>query len=300
MLFHGALTDLGAGRLSFFERTCRAYPPWAHAATDTLDVMLLDATLLALPDTSGVSVAPGAATASLARLRCRAGDGVLDLQLDLASCAPLLHGVDPGLSLKGHEPGQASWYYSLPRIAVRGTLQRPADGAADVPDDGAVPLAVSGHAWFDHEFGSSQLSAGQAGWDWFSVALDDGTDLMLYRMRLAGGGADETSSGTLRTPDGARTHLRRQDFVLTETAAWTSPATGTWYPGGWQIAVPAHGLELTVVPALADQELRTPGSTGVTYWEGLSRFSGTRAGQPVRGEGYVELVGYDRRFLERL
>jgi predicted secreted hydrolase len=282
LLYHGALTDLAAGRLSFHEQSCRAFEPWAHAATGALDVALLEHTLRA----DGAGAAPGSV-----RLRCRAGEGVLDLELDFGAAVPLLHGEEPGLSIKGREPGQASFYYSLPRIACRGTLARPAP---------AGTVAVSGLAWFDHEFGSSQLSAEQVGWDWYSVALDDGTDLMLYRMRLADGTADATSAGTLRTPDGVRTHLRRDDITLTPLGSWTSPRTGARYPSGWELSIPAHELVLRVQPALADQELSSTGSTGVNYWEGLCRYAGTRAGRAVSGKGYVELVGYDGRFRERL
>jgi predicted secreted hydrolase len=279
LLYHGALTDVAAGSLALFEQTCRAYPLWAHASPGELDVALLGSSL--------VTEADGAA-----RLRCRAGDGELDLQLDLSRGAPLLHGEEPGLSRKGEQPGQASWYYSLPRVPLRGTLRRP--GRAD--------LAVSGSAWFDHEFGSSQLSAQQVGWDWFSVALDDGSDLMLYRLRLADGGADATSSATFRAGGdaGAGRHMPRDEYHLTETGRWTSPRTGATYPSGWRLVLPREALELSVVPIVRDQELLTPGSTGVSYWEGLCRFTGTRAGVAVSGNGYVELVGYERSFTGRL
>jgi predicted secreted hydrolase len=309
MLYHGALTDVAAGALSFHEQSCRAYPPWAHAAVGALDVALFDSTLRALDEATSPHVGEPASAAApridpsvsadvaaagpsgRTHLHCHVGDGELDAELELSACAPLLHGEEPGLSRKGDQPGQASWYYSLPRVPLHGTLHRP--GRAD--------LAVEGRAWFDHEFGSSQLAQTQVGWDWFSVALDDGSDLMLYRMRRDDGSADTTSSGTFRgAAAGAGTYLPRDAFSLAATGTWTSPRTGARYPAGWTIEVPAQGLVLRVTPAVADQELVTPGSTGVTYWEGLCRFSGTRAGRPVSGEGYVELVGYAARFTERL
>src|SRR5262249_10254667 len=151
-----------------------------------------------------------------------------------------------------------------------------------------------------HEFGSSQLSGGQVGWDWFSVALDDGSDLMLYRLRRAGDVTDGSSAGTFRDGDGRRRVLLAADFATERTREWTSPRTGVRYPAGWTLRVPDEDLVLTVEPLLPDQELLTPASTGVTYWEGPCRFTGTRAGRPVSGRGFVELVGYDRRFTERL
>jgi len=281
MLFHGALTDPRAGRVRFTERACRAWRPWASAAEDRLDVRLLGHELVALDE-----------DARRARLAFGAGEARLDLELELGACAPLLHGAEPGLSIKGDEPGQASWYYSLPRIPATGTITF-GDGER---------VVVSGRAWLDQEFGSSQLSADQVGWDWFSVALDDGTDLMLYRMRLRDGTADATSSGTIRRPadEGPGRHLPRDAFTIEVLGTWTSEASGATYPSGWRLRVPSERLELLVEPVLEDQELLTPGSTGVTYWEGLCRFTGTRAGRPVAGEGYVELVGYDERFTERL
>ena len=277
MMFHGNLSDLGGRRMTTTTRTARTYGPWAHARHDALDLGLFDNTLTALDD-----------AATRARMDFTAGEARLTLQLDLAGCAPLLHGDDEGLSPKGPEPGQASWYYSLPRVPVRGTLVRP----------GRAPEAVTGHAWFDHEFGSSVLSADQVGWDWFSVALDDGSDLMLFDLRRDDGGRHANSAGTLRTPDGALRRLTADDFSLRPTGTWTSPS-GAVYPAGWELRVPSADLALTVTPRLADQEVRGGASAAVSYWEGLCRFAGSRAGRPVQGQGYVELVGYDGPFTAR-
>lgn len=271
ILFHGVLTDVAGQRSRFAEQASRAYAPWAHASPGRMDVGIFQQTLR---DPTG--------TGRTAQLGMTTEDARVELELNLDSVPPLLHGADPGLSVKGHEAGQASWYYSLPGVTVRGTLMR----------EGQPPLPLTGTAWFDHEFGSSQLGESQEGWDWFSVALDDGTQCMLYDMRLEDGHRDTTSSGTVRLPDGSQRHLDANHFRIRASEHWTSPRTGIRYPGGWTLSVPAEGLELTVTPLIADQELQTPGTTGVTYWEGLCRFEGTRAGQPVRGEGYVELVGY--------
>jgi len=278
ILFHGALTDVAGGRQLVTELASRAYSPWAHAREGVMDVALFEHRL---SDESGEG--------RRARAEFGAGEARLLLDLELASHAPLLHGREPGLSIKGVEPGQASWYYSLPRIGVSGVLERP----------GRPPTPVTGQAWFDHEFGSSQLGPEQTGWDWFSVALDDGTDLMLYVLRRADGTADVTSAGTLRRPDGTVAHLDRDAFAVAPVGAWTSPRTGATYPSGWRLAVPSERLVVDVSPVLADQELSTPTTTGVTYWEGLCAFEGERSGAPVAGEGYVELVGYAAPITDR-
>ncbi|GJM21879.1 MAG: carotenoid 1,2-hydratase [Planctomycetota bacterium] len=271
LLYHGALADVDRARTQFTERVSRDHAPWARASEERLEVVTLDASLLD-PVGDGARVL----------LDAPVGDARLRVAIDFGTVTPLAHGEEPGLSLKGSEAGQASWYYSLPRLPLSGSLQL-ADGSE---------LAVSGEAWFDHEFGSSQLGDEQVGWDWFSVALDDGSELMLYQLRHTDGSADATSSATLRRPDGSQRHLRREDFELEVLERWTSPRSRARYPAEWALRIPSEALELRVRPRFADQELSTSGSTGVVYWEGLCEFVGERAGGAVMGAGYVELVGY--------
>jgi predicted secreted hydrolase len=274
VMFHGALTDLSTGRLLFSEDASRAFSPWAGASSEGLEVYVYDDALRGDQER--------------ARLVFDAGEAHLELDLVLDQSVVLRHGIEPGLSLKGSEPGQASWYYTLPDIPVRGML-RVGDGET---------LAVSGRAWMDHEFGSSQLGAEQVGWDWFSVVLDDSTVLMAYGLRGVDGLPTPSSSGTLLVPGEPARHLRRDDFTIEPTSSWTSPQTKITYPSGWELKVKGAELSLVVTPAFSDQELST-GSTGVVYWEGLCRFEGTRAGAPVSGEGYVELVGYGESIADR-
>ncbi len=278
LLFHGVLADVGQGTVHFVEQASRAYPPWAWSNPERLDVSLFEQSLV---DASG--------RGESASLAMHADGARVQLELDLDSVTPLLHGSEAGLSVKGNELGQASWYYSLPGLTVEGTLQL----------EGQDALPVKGHVWFDHEFGSSQLGEDQQGWDWFSVVLDDGSELMLYDMRLADGSRDSTSSGTLRLPDDTRVVLAEEDFRISVSEHWTSPRTGIRYPNAWTLTVPSAELNVQVRPVLNDQELRTPGTTGVTYWEGLCEFEGTRAGRPLRGSGYVELVGYGDTIASR-
>jgi predicted secreted hydrolase len=190
------------------------------------------------------------------------------------------HG-DAGYSRKGAEPGNASHYYSLTRMPTRGQLRV-----------GGETLAVEGLSWMDHEFGTSFLEPGQAGWDWFSIQLEDGTDLMLFRMRRADGRTDTHSSGTLVFPSGVAMPLSAGAFSLVPTVSWTSPATRARYPVAWSIAVPGQGLSLEVRATLPNQELRTERSTGVTYWEGATEVSGSSGGRALRGRGYLEMTGY--------
>jgi predicted secreted hydrolase len=194
---------------------------------------------------------------------------------------PVLHG-EAGLSRKGPRPGQASYYYSYTRMATAGTLWL--DGRAH---------PVRGTSWMDHEFFSSDLDSSLAGWDWFSLQLDDGAELMLYRLRGATGPETDRLSGTFVPPSGAPRALGPGDFLIVPLDTWTSPKTGATYPSLWRIEAPALDLALTVRPSLPDQELDTRGSTGVVYWEGSVAVSGLRGDRPVTGRGYAELTGYD-------
>ena len=208
--------------------------------------------------------------------RLRASDDRFSLDFELVSAKPpVLNGVD-GLSQKSDELGNASYYYSLTRLLTRGELTL--DGRRH---------AVSGASWLDREWSSSALAADQVGWDWFALQLDNNYELMFYSLRRRGGGQDPNSAGTLTAPDGTTKKIGADELALDVLDTWQSPAGGS-YPARWRIAVPAEGLELEVVPVLADQELFTT----VRYWEGAVDVRGTAGGQAVSGRGYVELTGY--------
>jgi predicted secreted hydrolase len=189
--------------------------------------------------------------------------------------APVLNG-EQGLSRKSGEPGNATYYYSIPRVSVQGTIVR--DGR---------PVQVHGLAWLDREWGSGSLGPQETGWDWFGLQLGDGSCLMFYSLRDRGGGKDPYSAGTWVGPDGRARALSRNDLRIAVLEHWTDPG-GARYPSRWRLVAPALGLDVTVRPILADQELLT----SPRYWEGAVDVSGTRAGRAVTGRGYAELVGY--------
>ena len=266
---HFAVTDVERGAHHVAERLNRAGVGWAGASTETLHVW-----------NDGWAVTLDEGDPPVQRLTAASDDGGLAAELRLeAAAAPVLHGVD-GYSRKGAEAGNASHYYSFTRLPTTGRLVV-----------GGEAFDVEGLSWMDHEFGTSFLEPGQAGWDWFSIQLDDGTDLMVYVLRRTGGARDPRSSGTFVSPAGA-SRLRAGDFRLTPGRRWTSPASGAAYPVAWRIAVPPHGLELEVAAAVEAQELETGQSTGVTYWEGAIDVRGTRDGVSVAGSGYLEMTGY--------
>jgi predicted secreted hydrolase len=277
VLGHGALTDVGAQRFYFDERLERAALGLAGADPSRLHVWVDDWSLIA---DSAVRVLHAHATLG-ARAGPRRGWDQEGFDLELAPLGPpVVHGAS-GVSQKSSGHGNASHYYSFTRLTGAGVVTR-----------GGHREAVTGTAWLDHEFGTSQLASHQVGWDWFSIQLDDGRDLMLYHLRLRGGGIEPLSQGTLVEPGGRIRHLAIADLELTPLTTWVSPRTGGRYPARWRVRVPSAGIDLAVAPRVADQELVTTLSGGVAYWEGAVLVEGRSAGRPVRGRGYVELTGY--------
>jgi predicted secreted hydrolase len=128
------------------------------------------------------------------------------------------------------------------------------------------------------------------GWDWLSLQLDDGRELMYFQIRREEGGVEPVSGGTVVARDGATRRLPAREVVLSVLDRWTSPHTAATYPSRWRLRVPGEGLDLLVEPAMADQEMRT----SFVYWEGAVRVSGRQEGRAVTGQGYVELTGYAR------
>jgi predicted secreted hydrolase len=263
---HFAVSDLATGRFHVADRLQREGGGWAGAATDRYFVW------------NGLWRAEARADGSH---RLQAKDGATSVDFVLRGTDRwVAHGRD-GYSQKGRDPGNASHYYSLPRLETRGTIAV----------DGQVH-AVAGQSWMDHEFGTSMLEADQLGWDWFAIQLEDGRDVMLYQMRRKGGERDPFSSGTIVSAQGAVTRLTASDYTLEPVETWESPATRITYPVRWRVKIPGQRLGLTVSAAMTNQELHTPRSTGVTYWEGAIDVSGTASDAPVRGRGYMELTGY--------
>lgn len=211
-------------------------------------------------------------------------EGPLYLHLRAAK-SPVVHGEN-GVSVKAGGNGYASHYYSIPRLETTGEL---------FVDGKSHPFR--GESWFDHEWSTSQLAEGQAGWDWICLQWEDGTELMLYQMRLKNGEPDSNSSGTWIASDGTATHLRSSDFRMTPIAFWKSKATGAKYPVGWQVTLPGQQTEFVVRAVLEDQELVFD---PITYWEGAIDASGTQGGRAIRGRGYLELTGYAGQLRESL
>ena len=197
----------------------------------------------------------------------------------IASKPPVVHGQD-GISQKAAGAGHASHYFSLTRLMTSGSIDL----------DGKT-YPVEGSSWMDHEFFTGSMTADETGWDWLSVQLENGSELMLYRLRHRDGSIDPYSSGAYVDAQGRRTYLAAKDFEMTPIGDnWTSSQTKATYPESWHVSVQQLGLEIDITTPLRDQELVT--SYGPSYWEGTVDINGRRGVSTLRGTGYLEMTGY--------
>jgi predicted secreted hydrolase len=263
---HFTISDIAAGRFHAFERTSRGALDLAGAKTAPWRMWVLDWS----------AVGPDDVTTALP-FHLRAGEGNISLDLSLEQGkSPVLEG-DRGLSKKGPEPDNASYYYSLTRMPTSGILTVQGER-----------FEVRGESWMDREWSTRALSSEQVGWNWFALRLDDGRELMFFHLRRRDGKKDAWSSGTLVDRDGTSRPLGADDVTVEPIGLWTSPRSNTEYPASFRLAVAAAALDLRVLPLLADQEL----DLTFRYWEGAVRIEGTAAGATAKGFGYLELTGY--------
>jgi predicted secreted hydrolase len=259
IIAHAALSDPAQGRLLHDQKSAREGFGLAYAKEGNTDVKLDDWRF----------VREGERYRAVVKAR----DFTLDLTLSPTQ-PPLLQG-ERGYSQKGPKPVQASYYYSEPQLQVGGSIVR-----------NGRTTAVKGRAWLDHEWSSSVLDPGAAGWDWVGANLDDGAALMAFRIR-ARDGATLWSHATLRDASGRITQFRQDEILFTPQRSWRSPRTNAAYPVAMQLRTGAATWQLT--PLQDDQELDSRQSTGAVYWEGA--VSVGRDGKPA-GRGYLELTGY--------
>ena len=262
-LAHFAVTEISGGRFHYAQKVSRGAFGEAGFA---------DGDRVAWIDDWELQVREGGGFVLQAR------DDAFALELTLIPRKPpISHGAD-GVSQKSAGEGRASHYYSFSRLETAGRLM--IDGRS---------VAVNGWSWFDQEWATNQLTEDQTGWDWLSLQFEDGTELMLFQIRLKDGGRDPFSHGTWIDAKGASTAVKHEDFELLPGRTWRSEVTGGDYPVEWTVRIPKLDLEVTVKAALDEQELVL---RPISYWEGSVRAVGTRGGQAVGARGYLEMTGY--------
>jgi predicted secreted hydrolase len=271
-LAHFTLSDIAAGQFHKTERLNRAGPGLAAADLDQARIW-----------NGNWEVRWLEPTAPLGHQKLRAVSEDFSLEIELTpQKPPVVHGED-GVSRKAAGPGRASHYISFTRLSAAGTLSL-----------AGRQFEVNGLAWMDHEFSTDSMGPDQAGWDWMSIQLDNGEELMLYRMRRKDGSADPVSSGTFVDRDGRALHLDWSDIVMEPSEPWESPRTGGRYPLRWKVAVPRLKLTLECRAEFADQEVVSKRELSPTYWEGAVVYQGRAGEEQVGGVGYLEMTGYDK------
>ena len=270
---HFALTDITNRRFFHTELLSREGPGLANGAADDLRVHVRDW----IAERRGQVI----------HIKSQKDGYALELRL-IPEKDKVLHGQS-GYSRKGDAAEQASHYYSFTRLNAEGTLTFAGEAHK-----------VSGQAWMDHEFGSGIVLEEQAGWDWFCLQLDDGTEVMVFHLRMKDG-TFERPFGTYVPAEGPPIDLAGKPIKIVATGTWTSPHTKAVYPSGWKIEIPEKKISVEISPFIDDQEILATGrSTQIVYWEGAVEVKGHREGKPVRGRGYAELTGYAHAMGGRL
>lgn len=258
---HAALTDVRAGKHRHEERFSRGNPGMAGARAEPFRVWLDNWRL-----ESGTGEFPW-----LARVETDA----YELELNLTAVKPMVLQGDQGLSRKSERPGNASYYYSYPRLEAAGILRV----------DGEL-RGVAGLSWFDREWSTSALDDDQVGWDWFSLQFEDGTELMYYQLRDTSGRPHPGSQGKWIDADGNASTISPQDIALQVKRRWQAP-DGSAYPVEWRLHYRDRGAPWVVRALLEDQLMEAT----VSYWEGAVEVLDADTGQ-LLGRGYLEMTGY--------
>ncbi|RYX93222.1 MAG: carotenoid 1,2-hydratase [Comamonadaceae bacterium] len=263
MIFaHAAVTDVRGRKLWHDQRIARAGFDVAQAGEQDTAIRLRDWSLVRKGDGYTAVVA--------------AGD--FSIELAFTPTQPVLLQGDRGLSRKGPDASQASYYYSQPQLAAAGRLRVKGE-----------TFDISGKAWLDHEWSQEVLHPSAVGWDWIGMNLDDGSALTAFRLRDGKGGT-LWDGGSFRHPKSGAYVFSRGEVIFQPVRSWKSPMSNAAYPVEWVVRTPADFY--TVRALVDDQELDSRNSTGAIYWEGLSELIDSN-GRPV-GRGYLEMTGYAR------
>jgi predicted secreted hydrolase len=202
----------------------------------------------------------------------------IELELTTQPIKPMVFQGPNGYSRKGSAPTAASQYYSFTRLATSGSV------SIDRRE-----YVVVGESWMDKEFGSNQLTENQVGWDWFSLRLDDGRDVMLYLLRDRDGSVDYARA-TIVTAGGTPQYTSADNWVVEVLNTWRSSETEAEYPVSWRIRAPEAELDLVVTAEFPTQENVSRLVPNLFYWEGSVAVT-DNSGRTL-GVGYVELTGY--------
>ena len=270
-LGHFAIADVNDEEHVFEERYSRGAAGLAGAQVDPYHIWLEDWEISRIDtekdDNKNFPV----------RLKAEMEDGTgISLRIDPAK--PLVLQGEQGYDKKGSGEGNASYYLSFTRMETEGTISKEGQ-----------QFEVSGLSWMDHEWSTSALDKGQEGWDWFSIQLSNGYDLMYYQLRNDDGSVSQFTAGALVDPQGEKIQLEPGDVTIEVLDRWESPHTGSQYPSEWRMNIPKADLTLDLATLFDDQEM----AVSVQYYEGALSVSGSMNGEQIGGSGFIEMTGYE-------
>ena len=271
-LAHFAISDVSKRDHVFNERYSRGTVGLAGARVDPYRIWLEDWEITRVTDLKATD------ERFPVRIKAEMSDGTA-LEVVLNPQKPLVLQGEEGYDKKGGEDGNASYYISFTRMQTEGLLKK--DGES---------LVVSGLSWMDHEWSTSALDSGQTGWDWFSIQLSNGYELMYYQIRNADPELAPQTTGSLIAPNGQKRDLGQGEVQLEVLEYWTSPHTGARYPLQWTLGIPSEELKVDVATVFDDQEM----TVSVQYYEGALHVSGTFRDEAIDGNGYIEMTGYEQ------
>ena len=271
-LAHFAISDVSKKDHVFDERYSRGTAGLAGASVDPYRIWLEDWEITRVKDSKASD------ERFQMRIKAEMSNGTA-LDIVLNPQKPLVLQGEEGYDKKGGEDGNASYYISFTRMQTEGLLKKEGES-----------LAVSGLSWMDHEWSTSALDSGQTGWDWFSIQLSNGYELMYYQIRNVDPDLAPQTTGSLVTPNGQKRDLDQGEVRLEVLEYWASPHTGARYPVQWTLAIPSEELEMDVTTVFDDQEM----TVSVQYYEGALPVSGKFRDEAIDGNGYIEMTGYEQ------
>lgn len=271
-LGHFALADVENEEHVFEERFSRGAAGLAGAQTDPYRIWLEDWEITRI-DSAGTDDKQFPV-----QIQAKMENGAA-IDLSITPVKPLVLQGENGYDKKGAEPGNASYYLSFTRMKTEGTITKNEN-----------TFDVSGQSWMDHEWSTSALGESQEGWDWFSLQLSNGYDLMYYQLRNTDGSVSRFTTGSLVGPDGEKTTIGPEDVTIEVQDRWESPHSPSVYPSEWRLEIPKHNLSLNLAPLFPDQEM----DVSVRYYEGTLSVSGSMNGEKIDGNGFIEMTGYEQ------
>ena len=264
---HFAVTDIENNEFYFEERFSREANKLAGAQINPLKIWLEDWQVMQIGDKIKFN---------LPTINISAKTGQVEINFTLNASKPKVLQGEEGLSQKGKQPGNASYYYSYTRLKTEGKILL-----------NEKEFEVLGYSWMDREWSTSALSDDQVGWDWFALQFNDNSEIMYYQMRKKDGTPDVYSKGILVDKNGSSRLIKKDQVYLEVTDYWESPS-GVKYPSGWTLDIPDEKIKLEITPAIKNQLM----NVSINYWEGAMLIKGLKNNEQLNGRGYVELTGY--------